>query len=103
MATNIQIPNLPVAISLNGTEQVEIVQSGVSRRTTTGDIAGLQAGPTGPTGAAGITGPTGATGATGATGPQGDVGPTGAAGPTDRKSTRLNSSHQSVSRMPSSA
>ena len=24
---NIQIPNLPVAISLNGTEQVEIVQS----------------------------------------------------------------------------
>jgi len=82
MATNIQIPNLPVAISLNGTEQVEIVQSGVSRRTTTGDIAGLQAGPTGPTGAAGITGPTGATGATGATGPQGDVGPTGAAGPT---------------------
>jgi len=82
MATNIQIPNLPVAISLNGTEQVEIVQSGVSRRTTTGDIAGLQAGPTGPTGAAGMTGPTGATGATGATGPQGDIGPTGAAGPT---------------------
>ena len=76
MATNIQIPNLPVAISLNGTEQVEIVQSGVSRRTTTADIAGLGIGPTGPTGVVGPTGPTGPTGI-GATGP---TGPTGAAG-----------------------
>lgn len=40
-ASNIQIPNLPVAISLNGSEQVEIVQSGVSRRTTTEQIANL--------------------------------------------------------------
>jgi len=38
-ASNIQIPNLPVAISLAGTEQVEIVQAGVSRRTTVGAIA----------------------------------------------------------------
>lgn len=38
-ASNIQIPNLPVAISLNGSEQVEIVQAGVSSRTTTGAIA----------------------------------------------------------------
>jgi hypothetical protein len=40
-ASNVQIPNLPVAISLNGTEQVEIVQSGVSSRTTTQAIANL--------------------------------------------------------------
>lgn len=40
-ASNIQIPNLPVAISLNGTEQVEIVQAGTSARTTTQDIANL--------------------------------------------------------------
>lgn len=38
-ASNIQIPNLPVAISLSGDEQVEIVQAGVSRRTTVGAIA----------------------------------------------------------------
>lgn len=38
-ASNIQIPNLPVAISLTGTEQVEIVQAGTSCRTTTGAIA----------------------------------------------------------------
>lgn len=42
-ASNIQIPNLTVAISLNGTEQVEIVQAGQSRRTTTQDIANLAA------------------------------------------------------------
>jgi hypothetical protein len=40
-ASNIQIPNLPVAISLSGTEQVEIVQSGTSARTTTQAIANL--------------------------------------------------------------
>ena len=80
--SDIQIPNLPVATSLSGTEQLEIVQSGVSRRTTTGAVAGITPGPTGPTGAQGLTGPTGPTGATGATGAQGDVGPTGASGPT---------------------
>ena len=37
----IQIPNLPVAISLTGNEQVEIVQTGVSVRTTTGAIAAI--------------------------------------------------------------
>lgn len=40
MAT-VQIPNLGVAISLNGTEELEIVQSGVSRRTTVQQIANL--------------------------------------------------------------
>jgi hypothetical protein len=40
-ASNIQIPNLGVAISLNGQEQVEVVQAGTSRRTTTQDIANL--------------------------------------------------------------
>lgn len=40
-ASNIQIPNLPVATSLSGTEQVEIVQAGVSARTTTQAIANL--------------------------------------------------------------
>lgn len=41
-ASNIQIPNLPVAISLTGQEQVEIVQAGTSCRTTTGAIANVQ-------------------------------------------------------------
>lgn len=41
-ASNIQIPNLPVAISLTGAEQVEIVQAGTSCRTTTGAIANVQ-------------------------------------------------------------
>ena len=38
-ASNIQIPNLPVAVSLSGAEQVECVQAGMSSRTTTGAIA----------------------------------------------------------------
>ena len=40
---NIQIPNLPVAITLSGTEQVEVVQSGTSVQTTTQAIANLNA------------------------------------------------------------
>jgi hypothetical protein len=40
-ASNVQIPNLPVAIALTGAEQVEIVQAGVSSRTTTQAIANL--------------------------------------------------------------
>lgn len=40
-ASNIQIPNLGVAISLSGQEQVECVQAGVSKRTTTQAIANL--------------------------------------------------------------
>jgi len=40
-ASNIQIPNLGVAVALNGQEQVEVVQAGVSKRTTTRDIANL--------------------------------------------------------------
>lgn len=82
---NITIPNLPVATSLSGTEEVEIVQAGTSVRTTTVQIAGLQpgaTGATGPQGATGITGATGATGPTGVTGPSGPVGPTGVTGVT---------------------
>ena len=81
--SNTTIPNLPLAISLNGTEQVEVVQAGVSRRSTTAEIAALGVGPTGPTGAVGPTGPTGSiglTGPTGATGPTGPTGPTGSSG-----------------------
>lgn len=40
-ASNVQIPNLGVAIALNGQEQVEVVQAGTSRRTTTQAIANL--------------------------------------------------------------
>lgn len=40
-ASNIQIPNLGVAVGLNGQELVEVVQSGVSKRTTTREIANL--------------------------------------------------------------
>lgn len=38
---NIQIPNLGPAIALNGQEQLEIVQAGVSLRTTSQDISNL--------------------------------------------------------------
>jgi hypothetical protein len=82
---NITIPNLPVAISLNGTEEVEVVQSGTSRRATTLQIAGLQpgaTGATGPQGATGVTGATGAIGQIGATGPSGLAGPSGSVGST---------------------
>jgi hypothetical protein len=82
-ASNIQIPNLGAAVSLNGTEQVEIVQAGESKRATTQQIADLKGvGPTGPMGVTGPTGPTGpsVTGPTGSTGPAG--GPTGSTGPT---------------------
>ena len=112
-ASNIQIPNLGAAVSLNGTEQVEIVQAGESKRATTQQIADLKGvgptgpmgitGPTGPTGSASTvpgptgpsgTGPTGPTGATGAsstvagpTGPTGSIGLTGPTGPTGAAST----------------
>ena len=72
--SNVQITQLPVATSLSGTEEVEIVQGGVSVRTTTSQIAGIQAGPTG------VTGPVGPTGPTGVTGPVGPTGATGAGG-----------------------
>lgn len=42
----IQIPNLPVAIALNGTEQLEAVQAGTSVRITTQQIANLSPTPT---------------------------------------------------------
>lgn len=38
----IQIPNLPPAIALSGAEELEIVQAGVSRRTTTGDVSAIR-------------------------------------------------------------
>lgn len=37
----VQIPNLPLASGLTGDEQLEIVQAGVSCRTTTQDVANL--------------------------------------------------------------
>jgi len=40
---NVQIPNLPAVIALNGLEQLEIVQDGVSGRTTTQAVANLSA------------------------------------------------------------
>jgi len=52
----IQIPNLPVAIAIDGTEELEIVQAGTSHRTTTGMIASFLAGVPGPTGPEGPTG-----------------------------------------------
>ena len=97
---NTTIPQLPLATSLDGTEQLEIVQAGVSRRTTASAIAGIAVGPTGPTGAQGGIGPTGTTGPTGPTGnqgtagnqgpigPTGDIGPTGGAGPTGPTGTQ---------------
>ena len=81
--SNTTIPQLPLAVSIDGTEQVEIVQAGVSRRTTTSAISGINTGPTGPTGAASTAvGPTGPTGKTGPTGAQGNAGSAGANGPT---------------------
>ena len=90
-ASNVQIPNLGAAVSLNGTEQVEIVQAGESKRATTQQIADLKGvGPTGPMGITGPTGPTGATGPAstvpGPTGPSG-TGPTGPTGATGSAST----------------
>lgn len=40
---SVQIPNLPAAVSLNGTEQMEAVQAGTSVRVTTQQIANLNA------------------------------------------------------------
>ena len=80
--SNTTIPQLPLATSLDGTEQFEMVQAGVSRRTTAAAIGGLVVAPTGPTGPAGQTGPTGPNGATGPTGPQGIQGNQGPQGPT---------------------
>jgi hypothetical protein len=40
---NVQIPNLPPAIALTGAEQLEVVQAGVSVRTTIRAVANLQA------------------------------------------------------------
>lgn len=83
-ASNIQIPNLGAVVALNGTEQVEVVQAGESKRATTQQIADLKGvGPTGPIGPQGDIGPTGPTGSTGAVGPTGPAsGPTGPTGPT---------------------
>jgi collagen type VII alpha len=91
--SNVQIPNLPLAIALSGTEEAEVVQGGTSVRVAVSLISGLtpgpkgSTGPTGPTGAtgvtgAGVTGATGATGPTGLTGATGPTGLTGATGPT---------------------
>lgn len=79
------IPQLPMATALTGTEQLEIVQAGVSKRTTANAVSGLQTGPTGPTGGTGsigATGPSGPTGPTGGQGNAGNPGPTGGTGAT---------------------
>ena len=39
--SNIQIPNLPAVIALDGTEQLEMVQAGVSSRGTATQLAQL--------------------------------------------------------------
>ena len=84
--SNLQIPNLPAATALDGTEELEAVQSGSSVRVTSQQIANLApaspTGPTGPQGGLGPTGSTGPTGPTGTNGPQGNVGPTGIQGVT---------------------
>jgi hypothetical protein len=84
---NVTIPMLPQSIGLTGEEQIEIVQTGESKRTTVAQISLLGgptgppgAGPTGPTGTQGPTGPP--NGPTGPTGTQGPTGPTGLGGPT---------------------
>jgi hypothetical protein len=86
--SNRTIPQLVQAQSLLGDEQIEIVQAGVSVRTTVNQIAflGGPTGPVGPTGpASGPTGPTGSPGTSlaGPTGPTGasTAGPTGPTGP----------------------
>ena len=51
--SSVQIPQLPIAIALNGSEQLEAVQDGTSVRVTSQQIASLApsiTGPVGPTG-----------------------------------------------------
>lgn len=67
----VSIPQLPQAIALTGTEQMEAVQAGASVRVTSAMVAAL-GGPTGPTG------PTGPSG--GPTGPTGPAGPSSLTG-----------------------
>lgn len=40
---NVQIPQLGPAISLNGTEQIEVVQEGMSKRASLSQLAGINA------------------------------------------------------------
>lgn len=54
---NTTIPNLPLAVALTGSEQLEIVQAGTSMRTTTGAIIGT---PLPVVAFAGLPAPTGA-------------------------------------------
>jgi hypothetical protein len=84
MVDYVKIPDLPSANALDGSEQLETVQSSTSRRVTTQQFkdfigGGGGAGPTGPTGPQG---PQGNAGPTGPTGSAGSVGPTGAPGQT---------------------
>ena len=76
--SNIQISNLPAAVFINGSEELEAVQAGTSVRVTAAQISGLTPGPTGPAGTPGapglsITGPTGPTGPTGSGGAPGSI------------------------------
>lgn len=81
-----RITELPVAVSISGTEAIPLVQDAVTKQTTLQTIADqMLVGPPGAQGdpgADGIPGPIGATGPIGPTGPQGDAGPTGPTGAT---------------------
>ena len=81
-----KISQLPLATGVSGPDVFGLVQGGVTKRITASGMATFFGGGGGG-GGPGSTGPTG---------------PAGAAS-TDWKSTRLNSSHVSESRMPSSA
>ena len=63
IANEIPISQLPLAGSLDGSEQVPIVQNGITTRTPVFNLAGPQ----------GVQGPQGASGPTGPTGPQGII------------------------------
>lgn len=68
---------------LSGTELVEMVQGGLSKRVAASALAALAAiGITGATGPVGATGPIGGTGVTGPVAATGPTGPTGPIGPT---------------------
>jgi len=69
-----KITDMPSALTLTGTELVEVVQEGTNKKA----LASLLQGVRGPKGDTGNVGPAGPAGAPGATGPQGLQGPSGA-------------------------
>lgn len=69
MNGEIQISALPAASSLAGSEEVPVIQSGVTKRTSCYQISLLNPGIAGPAGPAGPTGPAGPAGMNGPAGP----------------------------------